>query len=75
MTRKLEQDDRGSMQQYRKHRNITELERSIIVTLVERILIFRGHRVEIIYRWHNEFRSQMDLLLQAQKLSSGKEAV
>ena len=75
MSRELEQEDRGWMEQFRKHRNITELERSIIVTLVERILIFRGHRVEIIYRWHNEFRSQMDLLLQAQNLSSGKEAV
>ena len=75
MGRELEQEDRGWMEQFRKHRNITELERSIIVTLVERILIFRGHRVEIVYRWHNEFRSQMDLLLQAQKLSSGKEAV
>ena len=75
MSRELEQEDRGWMEQFRKHRNITELERSIIVTLVERILIFRGHRVEIIYRWHNEFRSQMDLLLLAHKLSSGKEAV
>ena len=75
MGRELEQEDRGWMEQFRKHRNITSLERSSIVTLVERILIFRGHRVEIVYRWHNEFRSQMDLLLQAQKLSSRKEAV
>ena len=75
MGREIEHEDRGWMEQFRKHRNITGLERSIIVTLVERILIFRGHRVEIVYRWHNEFRSQMDLLLQAQKLSSGKEAV
>jgi DNA invertase Pin-like site-specific DNA recombinase len=75
MGQEIEHEDRGWMEQFRKHRNITGLERSIIVTLVERILIFRGHRVEIVYRWHNEFRSQMDLLLQAQKLSSGKEAV
>ena len=75
MSRELEQEDRGWMEQFRKHRNISGLERSIIVTLVERVLIFRGHRVEIVYRWHNEFRSQMDLLLQAQKLPSGKEAV
>ena len=75
MGREIEHEDRRWMEQFRKHRNITGLERSIIVTLVERILIFRGHRVEIVYRWHNEFRSQMDLLLQAQKLSSGKEAV
>ncbi len=75
MGREIEHEDRGWMEQFRKYQNITGLERSIIVTLVERVLIFRGHRVEIVYRWHNEFRSQMDLLLQAQKLSSGKEAV
>ena len=75
MGREMEHEDRGWMEQFRKHRNITGLERSTIVTLIERILIFRGYRVEIVYRWHNEFSSQMDLLLQAQKLSSGKEAV
>ena len=68
-------EGRGWMEQFRKHQNINALERSIIVTLIERVLIFRGHRVEIVYRWHNEFRWQMDLLLQAQELASGKEAV
>ena len=68
-------EGRGWMEQFRKHQNISALERSIIVTLIERVLIFRGQRVEIVYRWYNEFRWQMDLLLQAQELSSGKGAV
>lgn len=45
------------------------------MTLIERILIFRDRRVEIVYRWQNEFRWQMDLLLRAQELASGKGAV
>mgnify|MGYP006990155225 CR=1 FL=1 len=53
------------MGQFRKHQNIKALDRTIIVSLIERILIFREHRVEIVYRWHNEFHWQTDLLLQA----------
>ena len=68
-------EGRGWMEQFRKHQNINALERSIIVTLIERILIFRDRRVEIVYRWQNEFRWQMDLLLRAQELASGKGAV
>ena len=68
-------EGRGWMGQFRKHQNINALERSIIVTLIERILIFRDRRVEIVYRWQNEFRWQMDLLLRAQELASGKGAV
>ncbi len=63
------------MGQFRKHQNIEALDRTIIVSLIERILIFREHRVEIVYRWHNEFHWQTDLLLQAQAMFPGKEAV
>ncbi len=67
--------DRSWMSQFRKHQNIAALDRAIVVSLIERILIFRGQRVEIVYRWHNEFKWQMDLLLQAQKQLPGREAV
>lgn len=68
-------EGRGWMGQFRKHRNIDALDRTIVVSLIERVLIFRDRRVEIVYRWHNEFGWYMDLLVQAQRLSSGKEAV
>ena len=66
---------RGWMEQFRKHKNIDALDRTIIVSLIERVLIFREHRVEIVYRWHNEFHWQMDLLLKAKEMLPGKEAV
>ena len=66
---------RGWMEQFRKHKNIDALDRTIIVSLIERVLIFREHRVEIVYRWHNEFRWQMDLLLKAKEMLPGREAV
>lgn len=60
--------ERGWMGQFRRHQNITQLERSIVVSLIERILIYRGRRVEIVYRWQDEFARQMELLLQARQL-------
>ena len=68
-------EERGWMAQFRKHQNITALDRAIVVSLIERVLIFRDRRVEIVYRWHNEFRWETDLLLQAQGLLPEKEAV
>ncbi len=66
---------RGWMEQFRRHQNIDALDRTIVVSLIERILIFQGRRVEIVYRWHNEFHWQRDLLLQAQSRLPGREVV
>ena len=63
------------MEQFRKHRNIEALDRSIVVSLIERIMIFRDRRVEIVYRWHNEFQWQVDLLAKAQQTLAEKEAI
>lgn len=63
------------MEQFRKHKGITELDRALVVTLIERILIYQGRRVEIIYRWQNEFRCQLDLLQRTQQILSQREAV
>ncbi|MBD5152033.1 MAG: recombinase family protein [Oscillibacter sp.] len=67
--------DRQWMNQFRKYQNITALDRTIVVSLIERILIYREHRVEIVYRWYDEFQWFMDLLMQAQGLHPGREAV
>ena len=75
MSRERDNFSEGWMEQFRKHRNIDALDRTIVVSLIERVLIFRDRRVEIVYRWHNEFGWYMDLLVQAQRLSPGKEAV
>lgn len=57
--------------QFRKHENLTELERATVVTLIDRILVYAGKQVEIRYRWQDEFAWQLDLLRQTR----AKEAV
>lgn len=66
---------RDWMGQFRKHQNIIVLDRSIVVSLIERVTIFKGQRVEIMYRWNNEFQWQMDLFLQTQNALPKKEAI
>ena len=68
-------EGRGWMEQFRKHRNIEALDRSIVVSLIERIMIFRDRRVELVYRWHNEFQWQADLLAKAQQTLPETEAI
>lgn len=73
-TLELTVNNQGWMEQFRKRRNIVALDREIVVSLIERILIYKDRRVEIVHRWQDEFQYQTDLLLQAQALSV-KEAV
>ena len=77
MNRELDNfsEGRGWMEQFRRHRNIEALDRAIVVSLIERILIFRDRRVEIVYRWHNEFQWQADLLAKAQQALPEKKVV
>ena len=58
-------ESRVWIDRFRKYKNITELDRSAVVTLVERVLIFREHRVEIVFRWQNEYRAMLELLARA----------
>ena len=54
------------MAQFRKHLNIAELERSIVVALIDRILIYRDNRVEVRFRFADEFAWQTDILRRSQ---------
>lgn len=61
------------MNRFIKYQNITELDRIIVVSLIERILVYQNHRVEIVYRWYDEYRWYLDLLLRAQEMPPEKE--
>ena len=54
-------ESRVWIDRFRKYRNITELDRCAVVTLIERVLIYREHRVEIVFRWQNEYRAMLEL--------------
>lgn len=49
-------ENRAWMEMFRRHQNITELERYAIVSLIERIMLYKEHRVEIVFRWQNEYQ-------------------
>ena len=77
MEQELNNSDQGLgwVEQFRTYQNIETLDRPAVVRMIERILIFRDRRVEIIYRWQNEFQWQTELLLQAQRQLPGREVV
>lgn len=54
-------ENRIWMEQFRKYQNITELDRAVIVTLIERIMLCKDHTVEIVFRWQNEYQWLVDL--------------
>ncbi len=66
-------ENRGWMERFRQCRNISALDRAIVVTLIERIMLYKNHRVEIIYRWDSEFQYLSALLARQERL--GLEAV
>ena len=72
MKRELDGGSHEWIDRFRDCRNITELDRYTVVTLIDRILVYRDRRIEIIYRWQDEYQWQLELLTRA--LSPEKEA-
>lgn len=56
----------GWMNDFREHQNITALDRETVVALIDRIFIYDDKRVEIAFRWHDEYEWQADILRRAQ---------
>ena len=77
MEQEISRSDQGLgwIEEFRKYQNIEVLDRSIVVRLIERILIFRNHRVSVVCRWLNEYQYLVELLLRAQGQLPGREAV
>ena len=61
----------GWMNEFRDHQNITALDRETVIALIDRILVYADKRVEITFRWHDEYEWQKDILHRAKM----KEAV
>lgn len=50
------------MNEFIKRQGLTTLDRAVVVTLIDKILIHSNDVVEIIYRWQDEFAWQLDIL-------------
>ena len=73
MVRVLESsmDGNGWMEQFKKYRNITKLDRAAVVSLIDRIFIYRNRRVDIIYNCQDEIRLFDETLAQMQGMDGG----
>lgn len=76
MVRTLESsvDGNGWMEQFKKYGNITELDRTAVVSLIDRIFIYRDRRVDIIYSCQDELRLLDETLAQVQVLDEKPES-
>lgn len=66
MGRELASADNNWMERFRQNQNVTSLDRRLVVSLIERVMVFRDKRVEIVFRWQNDFEVQAELLRMAQ---------
>ena len=55
-------DNLSWMDEFRQHQGLTSLDRETAVALVERILVYEDRRVDVVFRWHDEFEWQRDIL-------------
>ena len=53
------------MNEFIKRQELAELDRAVVVALIDKILIHSNDLVEIIYRWQDEFAWQLDILRSA----------
>lgn len=58
--------DMSWMENFKRYRNLTELDRRVVVTLIDKIMLYENSVVKIFYRWQDEFAWQMDILHQTQ---------
>jgi len=54
------------MKQFKERRELAALDRVAVVTLIDRILIYRDKRVEIVYHWQDELQWVTGVLTEAQ---------
>lgn len=74
-------DGRGAkrewIEQFKEYRNVNELDRIMLVLLVEKVLVYEKNRVEIIFRFKDEFETTMNYIRTMERcgrLTPSKEA-
>jgi len=70
-TIKTQATDLSWMENFKRYRNLSALDRKAVVSLIDRIMVYEDNTVAITYRWQDEYAWQMDIMRQAQL----KEAV
>ncbi|MDD3158755.1 recombinase family protein [Anaeromusa sp.] len=59
--------EKSWMDEFKRHENLTSLDRSAVISLIDKIMIHKDKCVDIVYRWQDEFAWQLDILSRAEK--------
>lgn len=51
------------MDSFLKYREITELSRDIVITLIDKIYIYEDKRIDVQFNFRNEFESLKDFIM------------
>lgn len=63
------------LDELRENLTINSLDRMVLVTFIDRILIFEDNRIEIVFKYRNEMEKMEGIICTAKQKSSVKEAV
>lgn len=50
------------MEEFKNHRNITKLDREIVITLIDKVFVYEDGRIEIKYNYSDEYAAMLDYI-------------
>ena len=63
------------IEQFKKYRHLTELDRECIVHLIEKILIYDGKRIEVCFRYKDELENALQYIERFEDVLPAEEGV
>ena len=63
------------IEQFKKYRHLTELDRECIVHLIEKILIYDGKRIEVCFRYRDELENALQYIERFEDVLPAEEGV
>ena len=63
------------IEQFKKYRHLTELDRECIVHLIEKILIYDGKRIEVCFRYKDELENALQYIERFENVLPAEEGV
>ena len=63
------------IERFKKHKDIEKLSRSIVVSLIDRIIVYEDNRVEVLFKYQHNYQRALDYIQSIQVISLPQPAV
>lgn len=63
------------IESFRKHKDIEQLNRSVVVSLIDRIIVYEDSRVEVAFRYQHNYERALDYIQSIQIVTMPELAV